>query len=138
MVSMCVFLFFPFILLCFASPHSVSHHITSHHIVSLFRYVLNPSGDLKSTEAVLTPVFRSYAKTLGWEAVQGNGNGDGNGDGNGRAPSSALYRDALLGSDLFIYCGHGNGEQVHCISIQTCSIIAAGTSCMQWRHQSYM
>ncbi|KAL6306065.1 peptidase family C50-domain-containing protein [Sparassis latifolia] len=61
-------------------------------------YVLNPSGDLKNTEARFSPWLRGM-KAVGWNGVVG------------RAPSEQQLVDALTRNDLVIYFGHGGAEQ---------------------------
>ena len=59
-------------------------------------YVINPSGDLVSTQET----FESWFKNLnGWSGVSG------------RAPTPDELGAALEQHDLFVYCGHGGGEQ---------------------------
>ncbi|KZT09299.1 uncharacterized protein LAESUDRAFT_696004 [Laetiporus sulphureus 93-53] len=61
-------------------------------------YVLNPSGDLKSTEGRFVGWLKDM-KAFGWRGVVG------------RSPSEQEVVDALTRSDLFIYLGHGGAEQ---------------------------
>ena len=59
-------------------------------------YVINPSGDLLSTQ----DTFESWFKNLkGWYGLSG------------RVPTADVLGAALQEHDLFIYCGHGGGEQ---------------------------
>ncbi|KZS96281.1 hypothetical protein SISNIDRAFT_438021 [Sistotremastrum niveocremeum HHB9708] len=61
-------------------------------------YVLNPSGDLKSTEQAFSEWMKSM-EAHGWQGVIG------------RAPSEMEVLGALQKHDLFIYFGHGSGAQ---------------------------
>ncbi|KAG9089800.1 hypothetical protein FRC06_001389 [Ceratobasidium sp. 370] len=63
------------------------------------RYVLNPKGDLKHTEKQLSPWLKRMTKEAGWTGIIG------------RKPSEAEMARSLAGADLFIYFGHGGGEQ---------------------------
>ncbi|KAG7398125.1 Separin [Phytophthora boehmeriae] len=62
------------------------------------RFLLNPAGDLKSTQTQLEPVLENGATTLGWKGIIGE------------VPDPDELRNYLLDADLFIYCGHGSGE----------------------------
>lgn len=64
--------------------------------VSSAFYALNPSGDLASTQAAFEPWFRGLA---GWEGRVGG------------APSPTELAAALQARELFVYFGHGGGEQ---------------------------
>ncbi|KAG8172647.1 hypothetical protein JTE90_027850 [Oedothorax gibbosus] len=59
-------------------------------------YILNPEGDLKSSQAYLQPIFEKQAN---WEGVTG------------KPPSAEECALALKNRDLFVYCGHGSGKQ---------------------------
>ncbi|KAH9930403.1 peptidase family C50-domain-containing protein [Epithele typhae] len=61
-------------------------------------FVLNPSADLSGTQARFEPWLKGM-KAAGWDGVVG------------RAPSEQQVVDALTNRDLFIYFGHGGGEQ---------------------------
>ncbi|KAI0298727.1 peptidase family C50-domain-containing protein [Multifurca ochricompacta] len=61
-------------------------------------YVLNPSGDLDSTERRFSPWLRSMQE-VGWDGIIG------------RAPSEQEFSHALEKNELLIYFGHGGGEQ---------------------------
>jgi hypothetical protein len=58
-------------------------------------YVLNPSGDLASTQAAFEAPFQAR----GWRGIAG------------RAPSAAEMSDGLLNSNVYVYCGHSGGER---------------------------
>lgn len=60
-------------------------------------YVLNPSGDLPSTQQTFQGWF---AGTPGWEGVSG------------REPDPSEHLAALSTHDLFVYFGHGGGQQL--------------------------
>ncbi|ETL87444.1 hypothetical protein L917_13360 [Phytophthora nicotianae] len=62
------------------------------------RYLLNPAGDLKSTQNQLGPILEGGATTYGWEGIVGE------------IPDPDKLRNYLLAADLYIYCGHGSGE----------------------------
>ncbi|DBA04450.1 TPA: hypothetical protein N0F65_010046 [Lagenidium giganteum] len=62
-------------------------------------FVLNPGGDLHSTQEHLMPIMTNGINSLGWHGIVG------------RAPSADEMRNALSTSDVFIYCGHGAGEK---------------------------
>lgn len=63
------------------------------------RYVINPAGDLKSTEAAFEPLIERFRLDYGWEGIQGS------------SPSPQEMKEYLRSADLFIYCGHGSGEK---------------------------
>ncbi|KAF8708110.1 Peptidase family C50, partial [Rhizoctonia solani] len=63
------------------------------------RYVLNPKGDLKHTEKQFGPWLKRMTKEVGWSGTIG------------RVPTEEEMARSLSGSDLFIYFGHGGGEQ---------------------------
>lgn len=58
-------------------------------------FILNPSGDLKNTQATFTKGLQS----LNWNGVVR------------REPSQDEIRSALLTKDLYLYFGHGSGAQ---------------------------
>ncbi|CAI5723934.1 unnamed protein product [Peronospora destructor] len=62
------------------------------------RFLLNPAGDLKSTQHQLSPILESGATTYNWEGFIG------------KVPDPDELRNHLATADLFIYCGHGSGE----------------------------
>lgn len=57
-------------------------------------YLLNPSGDLKSTQCTFEPRLTSHP----WRGIIA------------RPPSSTEFLEALKSSRLFLYFGHGGGE----------------------------
>ncbi|KAH9026737.1 peptidase family C50-domain-containing protein [Lactarius pseudohatsudake] len=61
-------------------------------------YILNPSGDLESTERRFSPWLRSM-RGVGWDGIIG------------RTPSEQEFTHALAKNELLIYFGHGGGEQ---------------------------
>ncbi|KAJ1311860.1 hypothetical protein OPQ81_010320 [Rhizoctonia solani] len=63
------------------------------------RYVLNPKGDLKHTEKQFSPWLKRMTKEAGWSGTIS------------RIPTEEEMARSLSGSDLFIYFGHGGGEQ---------------------------
>ncbi|KAG8704941.1 hypothetical protein FRC08_001937 [Ceratobasidium sp. 394] len=63
------------------------------------QYVLNPKGDLKHTEKQFGPWLKRMTKEAGWTGIIG------------RKPSEEEIARSLAGADLFIYFGHGGGEQ---------------------------
>ncbi|KAK9798929.1 hypothetical protein WJX73_002780 [Symbiochloris irregularis] len=60
-------------------------------------YLINPSGDLPSTQAAFQQWFQSQP---GWQGHVG-----------APPPEAALVASALTRHQLYIYCGHGAGEQ---------------------------
>ncbi|AQK56302.1 Separase [Zea mays] len=58
-------------------------------------YLLNPSGDLSSTQEEFVQLFRNYE----WKGVAGN------------SPKADELVLALTNHDLFLYFGHGSGTQ---------------------------
>ncbi|KAI0013726.1 peptidase family C50-domain-containing protein [Xylariaceae sp. FL0662B] len=60
-------------------------------------YVLNPSGDLKNTQATFGKVLSGLPAA--WNSIET------------RAPTEAELEAALTGADLFLYFGHGSGAQ---------------------------
>ncbi|KAJ7538555.1 hypothetical protein O6H91_11G054000 [Diphasiastrum complanatum] len=80
-------------------------HVEGFHLQDIVRpyinphnayYLLNPGGDLGTTQAAFESWFKDQK---GWEGRAGE------------APSSAEYMKALQEHDLFVYLGHGSGEQ---------------------------
>ncbi|KAJ5317341.1 hypothetical protein N7508_001849 [Penicillium antarcticum] len=59
-------------------------------------YVLNPTGDLRSTQ---TTFEQDFAKFKSWNAIVQ------------REPTEDEFRDSLEKKDLFLYFGHGSGAQ---------------------------
>ncbi|XP_066926093.1 separin-like [Clytia hemisphaerica] len=73
-------------------------------------YILNPRNDLKRTETM----FQQYFIDAKWQGIVG------------RAPTSDEFSKALTQHDLFVYCGHGSGQEylgwdamqrLHCKSV---------------------
>ncbi|KAH9171315.1 peptidase family C50-domain-containing protein [Lactarius sanguifluus] len=67
-------------------------------VLSSTYYILNPSGDLESTERRFSPWLRSM-QGVGWDGIIG------------RTPSEQEFTHALAKNELLIYFGHGGGEQ---------------------------
>eukprot|EP00794_Sanderia_malayensis_P003809 gene3809-4336_t len=59
-------------------------------------YVLNPRNDLQNTQKTFEKWF---SKKQGWDGTSGE------------MPSEEEYRNALTKYDMFVYCGHGNGQE---------------------------
>ncbi|KAI5306736.1 hypothetical protein KEM56_007362, partial [Ascosphaera pollenicola] len=59
-------------------------------------YVLNPGGDLKSTQVKFQPVFSSMPE---WSGIVGRG------------PTEEEFQHALESSEVVLYFGHGSGAQ---------------------------
>ncbi|KAH7313401.1 peptidase family C50-domain-containing protein [Stachybotrys elegans] len=59
-------------------------------------YILNPSSDLKNTQAFFQPTFRTLKS---WTSIIN------------RAPEEAEFEQALTESDIVLYFGHGSGAQ---------------------------
>uniref|UniRef100_M4B6W9 separase n=1 Tax=Hyaloperonospora arabidopsidis (strain Emoy2) TaxID=559515 RepID=M4B6W9_HYAAE len=62
------------------------------------QFLLNPAGDLRSTQHQLGPILADGATVYGWGGTVGE------------VPDPDELRNNLAASDLFIYCGHGSGE----------------------------
>lgn len=64
-------------------------------------YILNPSSDLKATEATLKPELAKLEGKEGstWKSIVGRG------------PSEAEFQEALTSSSTLLYFGHGAGTQ---------------------------
>ncbi|KAK0903240.1 separin protein [Friedmanniomyces endolithicus] len=64
-------------------------------------YILNPSGDLTSTQTMLCPPLESLAQVRGssWTSVVQ------------REPNEEEFHTALTDSSMFLYFGHGAGSQ---------------------------
>jgi separase len=60
-------------------------------------YVLNPAGDLPSTESTFGPLFSKLA----WPGLVGT------------QPDAEVIERAMLNKDLFVYCGHGSGLEYY-------------------------
>ncbi|CAH0477252.1 unnamed protein product [Peronospora belbahrii] len=61
-------------------------------------FLLNPAGDLKSTQRQLSPIVERGTTKYNWEGIVG------------KIPDPDDLRCRLMAADLFIYCGHGSGE----------------------------
>ena len=75
-------------------------------------FVLNPSGDLMSTQATFTKPFLDSLP--GWRKIIG------------QAPSEADFESCLRDNDIFVYFGHGSGAQYirarHIKRLQKCAV----------------
>ena len=60
-------------------------------------YVLNPAGDLRSTENQFKPVFSD----LSWNGITRT------------KPKGEDIEKAIRNKDLFVYCGHGSGSEYY-------------------------
>lgn len=60
-------------------------------------YILNPKGDLFSTEQTFKPVFSQFA----WKGIANN------------VPNPCTIEDGIMKNDLFVYCGHGSGNEFY-------------------------
>ncbi|ROV94698.1 hypothetical protein VSDG_06181 [Cytospora chrysosperma] len=76
-----------------SSGHPAGHHVS----ISSGTYMLNTSGDLKTTQAT----FESPLSTLdsSWKRIVK------------KAPTEAEFEAALSSSDILLYMGHGGGAQ---------------------------
>ena len=68
-------------------PINIDPHLTY--------YVLNPKGDLVGTEKTFKPIFNKYS----WDGVVRN------------HPNAQTLENELQEKDLFVYCGHGSGNE---------------------------
>lgn len=59
-------------------------------------YVINPGKDLKRTESTFKPVFNDLPGAIGIT---------------GEAPTELILEDLIHNSNLFVFMGHGGGEQ---------------------------
>ncbi|KAK4635102.1 Separin [Fulvia fulva] len=64
-------------------------------------YIVNPGGDLKSTESILTPELSQLAASegSGWKSIVRH------------APSEDEFKSALSSTSTLLYFGHGAGSQ---------------------------
>lgn len=70
-----------------------------HHVfVGNGTYILNPSGDLPSTQATFEKPLASSLSSS-WTRIEN------------KAPTEAEYEQALASSDILLYMGHGGGAQ---------------------------
>ena len=78
-------------------PHSSTLQTGVYTSLSLssHSYILNPGNDLPRTESTFAPLLPSLGLTNGLTATQ---------------PTAAAFQ-ACLASDLFVYIGHGSGDQ---------------------------
>ncbi|CAN8096498.1 unnamed protein product [Discula destructiva] len=77
-----------------AAPDDQGHYVS----VEKGTYILNPSGDLPSTQATFErPLSSSLASS--WRRIEN------------RPPTEAEYEQALASSDILLYMGHGGGAQ---------------------------
>ncbi|ETS80483.1 hypothetical protein PFICI_08012 [Pestalotiopsis fici W106-1] len=72
-----------------ASGHHISFHSGT--------YILNPSADLKSTQATFGKPLATLPPT--WSSIET------------RVPTEAEFEQSLISSDLLLYFGHGSGAQ---------------------------
>ena len=77
--------------------HPQTSDDVAHINASCTYYVINPSGDLQSTQDTFETWFQGIK---GWEGQVGV-----------PAPTPAQLASALQSRELFVYCGHGGGEQ---------------------------
>jgi len=91
-------------------------------------YTLNPSGDLISTQNVFENWFRGME---GWSGKAGC------------PPQVSELANALQSKDLFIYCGHGGGEQYIPLSrlrsLDSCSLsllMGCSSGKLKWSTES--
>lgn len=75
--------------------HLLQQNLSLKHTIQKSHYILNPGQDLPRTESRFKPLF---AKTI-WNGI------------NGIPPSESQFLDLLRTGDLFIYIGHGSGQQ---------------------------
>lgn len=77
---------------------SASTSIPEGHCVSpaLGTYILNPSSDLKNTQAFFQPTFKTLKS---WNSIVN------------KSPQESEFEDALSKSDILVYFGHGSGAQ---------------------------
>ncbi|ORY92414.1 peptidase family C50-domain-containing protein [Leucosporidium creatinivorum] len=62
-------------------------------------FLLNPGGDLGSTQTAFEPLLEKMRADAGWSGIVG------------RVPSDEEVKVALSNNDLFLYFGHGGAEQ---------------------------
>ncbi|UNI21442.1 Separase [Purpureocillium takamizusanense] len=74
------------------SGETLGHSVSS----AAGTYMLNPSSDLKNTQAFFQPAFKTLAS---WDGVVG------------RTPEEAEFERALSSSEVLLYFGHGSGAQ---------------------------
>ena len=81
--------------------HHLTHHPSSHKppalpSLSSHSFILNPSCDLPRTEATFTALLPALGLTRGLTGVH---------------PSPSTFLSSLSSSDVFLYLGHGSGDQ---------------------------
>lgn len=84
-------------------------------------YALNPSGDLTETQTALQPLFEAQPR---WQGLAGT------------APDPGTIAAALQSRQLFVYCGHGSGEQYlpqHRMRLLRCSAAGLIMGCSSGR-----
>ncbi|KAJ9652902.1 separin protein [Neophaeococcomyces mojaviensis] len=77
-----------------ASAYTISHSHTSQ---ARGAYIINPSHDLKSTQALLEPILSSHLPTFN-PVIN-------------HPPTEQEFIDHLTNNDLLLYFGHGSGAQ---------------------------
>lgn len=80
----------------FLSPCSDTDIVDSSRVF----YVLNPTGDLASTQRTFQDLFESQ---YGWSGTSGS---------SGRKLDTGDNLASLESNDVFLYCGHGGGESI--------------------------
>lgn len=91
-------------------------------------YVLDPEANLSHTRKHLGPVFDGIQSRLGWSGTRG------------KAPSEGEMTEALQGTDVFVYCGHGAGELLvgrEAVSRLTRCAVAVLMGCSSGRLKGY-
>ena len=58
-------------------------------------FILNPKGDLEYTENTFTPLFKDF----NWDGITRG------------LPNSEIIENSIQNKELFIYCGHGSGNE---------------------------
>ncbi|OQR97373.1 separin, partial [Thraustotheca clavata] len=64
------------------------------------RYMINPSGDLIHTESVMSPFLDKASRAWQWEGSKGP-----------TTEAGSLMTSYVKESDVFLYSGHGSGEE---------------------------
>jgi len=62
-------------------------------------FILNPSGDLVKTEGRFKEQIKDLSENLNWKGITG------------KRPTEEEFSKSLQDSNLFVYIGHGGGEQ---------------------------
>lgn len=84
-------------------------------------YTLNPSGDLDETQTSLQPLFEAQPR---WHGLVG------------APPDPSTLSKALQSHQLFVYCGHGSGEQYlapHRLRLLRCTAASLIMGCSSGR-----